>query len=66
MQIINKGKIVTTDDGTLITSWILGNILVMAITCDFLKLRKLAKEMAKAFERQNDIFGIFVYDNNGN
>jgi len=29
--------------------------LVMGITCDCLWLRKLAKEMAKALERQNGI-----------
>ena len=38
----------------------------MGITCDFLWLRKLAKVLAKALERQNGIFGIFNYENNGN
>jgi len=32
----------------------------------FLGLRKLAKEMAKALEMQNGIFGTFIYENNGN
>jgi len=39
---------------------------VMGITCNFLWLRRLAKEMTKALERQNGIFGIFIYENNGN
>jgi len=36
--------------------------------CSFgcLWLRKLAKAMAKALERQNGIFGTFIYENNGN
>jgi len=36
--------------------------------CSFglLWLRKLAKEMNKVLERQNGIFGTFVYKNNGN
>ena len=40
--------------------------------CSFglLWLRKLAKvmekDMAKALERQNGIFGTFIYENNGN
>ena len=29
-------------------------------------LRKLEKEKAKALERKNDIFGTFIYENNGN
>jgi len=33
---------------------------------DFLWLTKLEKEMAKALERKNDIFGTFIYENNGN
>jgi len=33
----------------------LGKFLVIGITCDWLWLRKLAKEMAKALERQNGI-----------
>jgi len=44
----------------------LGKILVMGIICDCLWLRKLAKAMTKALERQNDIFGTFIYENNGN
>ena len=38
----------------------------MGITCDYLWLRKLAKAMAKALEWQNDIFGTFINENNGN
>ena len=36
--------------------------------CSFrlLWLNKLAKEMGKTLERQNDIFGTFIYENNGN
>ena len=36
--------------------------------CSFgcLQLRKLAKAMAKALERKNDIFYTFIYENNGN
>jgi len=44
----------------------LGNNLVMGIICDYLWIRKLAKEIAKALERQNGIFGTFIYENNGN
>ena len=29
-------------------------------------LRKLEKEMAKAIKRQNEIFGMIIYENNGN
>ena len=29
-------------------------------------VRKLAKAMDKALERENDIFGTFIYKNNGN
>ena len=36
--------------------------------CSFglLWLRKLEKAMAKALQRQNRIFGTFIYGNNGN
>ena len=36
--------------------------------CSFSYLwpRKLEKEMAKALERENDIFGTFIYENNEN
>ena len=36
--------------------------------CSFgcLWIRKLAKETAKALKRQNNIFGTFIYENNGN
>ena len=36
--------------------------------CSFgcLWLRKLAKEKTKALERQNNIFGVTIYKNNGN
>ena len=36
--------------------------------CSFgcLWLRKLAKTMVKTLERQNDIFGTYIYENNGN
>ena len=36
--------------------------------CSFclLWLRKLAKTMAKDLERQNGVFGTFIYENNGN
>ena len=36
--------------------------------CSFglLWLRKLEKEKEKALERKNDIFGTFIYENNGN
>jgi len=36
--------------------------------CSFwlLWVRKLEKEMEKALERQNGIFGTFFYENNGN
>ena len=32
---------------------------------DCLWLRKLETTMAKALERKNDIFGTFIYENNG-
>jgi len=38
---------------------------VIAITCDFLCLRKLAKAMAKVLERKNGISDTFIYENNG-
>ena len=34
----------------------------MGITCDWLWLRKLAKAMDKALERQNGIFGTIIYE----
>ena len=44
----------------------LGRILVIEITCDFLWLRMFVNAMAMALERQNDIFDPFIYENNGN
>jgi len=43
----------------------LGKNLV-GITCDLLWLRKLEKAMAKALEKENVMFGTFIYENNGN
>jgi len=38
----------------------------MGITFDWLCLKKLEKEMAKALERKNGFFGTFISENNGN
>lgn len=43
-----------------------GDTLVHGGFLDCLWLRKLENEMTKALERNNDIFGTFIYENNGN